>query len=157
MADVRLAAAALALGGRSSFSLDELLLLADSESSSGATECTPVVVRADGARCATATWSSAVGFQPVSAFPEPGLLEWTSDGSVMMERAPSGAYMEEWHLLPESRGHLARTVVGDGSEWFRTGSVGVFVRDLPGRRPRLRGSPTEHSTIPGRVGATVRI
>ena len=45
MADVRLSAAALALAGRSSFSLDELLVLADSDSSSGATTCTPVVQR----------------------------------------------------------------------------------------------------------------
>ena len=184
MADVRLSAAALALGGRSSVSLDELLLLADSDSSSGATECTPVVVRADGVRCATATWSSAVSFQPVSAFPEPGLLEWTSDGSVMMERAPSGAYVEEWHLLPESRGPLAHTFLDDGSEWFRAGSVGVLVRHRPGPAPSVarlsdiadRASleaaidcefsfarfadgrwTIEHSTIPGRVEATVRI
>ncbi len=130
MADVRLSAAALALAGRSSFSPAELLVLAESDSSSGATICTPVAQRA-----ATAEWTTAVGFQPVSAFPEPGLLEWNSDGTVMMERAPSGAYVEEWHLLPESRGPLSHLVCADGSEWFRAGSFGVVVRDRPGALP----------------------
>ncbi len=127
MADVRLSAEALDLAGRSEFSLDELLMLASSDSSSGATVCTPVV---DGA--ATAEWSSVVGFQPVSAFPEPGLLAWSADGTVMIERAPSGAYVEEWHLLPESRGPLTHSVLADGSELYRAGAVGVLVRDRPG-------------------------
>jgi len=182
MADVRLSAAALEMGGRSSFSMDELLVLADSDSSSGATTCTPVVVRADGVRCATAEWSSAVGFQPVSAFPEPGLLEWNSDGTVMMERAPSGTYTEEWHLLPESRGPLSHSVLSDGAEWFQAGSVGVLVRDRPGTLPPVsrlaeltdRGAmeaaidcefsfasladgvwTIQHSTLPWQVGALV--
>ncbi len=130
MADVRLSAAALALAGRSSFSLDELLVLADSDSSSGATTCTPVVQRT-----ATAEWSSTVGFQPESAFPEPGLLEWLGDGTVMMERAPSGAYVEEWQLLPGSRGPLSHSLLSDESEWFRAGSFGVLVRNRPGPLP----------------------
>ena len=130
MADVRLSAAALALAGRSSFSMDELLVLAESDSSSGTTVCTPLV---DGT--ATAEWSSNVGFQPVSAFPEPGLLEWSADGTVMMERAPSGAYIEEWHLLPESRGPLTHSVLADGSEFYRAGAEAVLVRDRPGPVP----------------------
>ncbi|MCY7300783.1 MAG: hypothetical protein LH616_16420 [Ilumatobacteraceae bacterium] len=177
MADVRLSAAALALGGRSSFSVDELRVLAESDSSSGATECTPVAQRT-----ATAEWSSAIGFQPVSAFPEPGLLEWNSDGTVMTERAASGEYVEEWHLLPESRGALSHSVLADGSEWFRAGSFGVLVRDRRGALPSVSrltdladraslesatdcefsfaalagGAWTiQHSTLPWRVGATV--
>ena len=130
MADVRLSAEALALAGRSAFSMKELLELAESDSSSGATVCTPVI---DGT--ATAEWSTAVGFQPVSAFPEPGLLEWSADGTVMMERAPSGAYVEEWHLLPDSRGSLTHSVLADGSSFYRAGSVGVLVRDRPGQVP----------------------
>lgn len=132
MADVRLSAAALALAGRSSFSMDELLVLAESDSSSGTTVCTPLI---DGT--ATAEWRSNVGFQPVSAFPEPGLLEWSADGTVMMERAPSGAYIEEWHLLPESRGPLTHSVLDDGSEHYRAGAVGVLVRDRPSPVPSV--------------------
>lgn len=134
MADVRLSAAALALAGRSEFSLNELLVLAESDSSSGTTVCTPVV---NGT--ATAEWSSEVGFQPVSAFPEPGLLEWSADGTVMIERAPSGAYIEEWHLLPESRGPLTHSVLDDGSGLYRSGSVGVLVRNRPGPVPPAWG------------------
>ncbi len=179
MADVRLSAAALALEDRTSFSVDELLVLAESDSSSGATTCTPVV-----RRTASASWSSAVGFQPVSAFPEPGLLEWNSDGTVMLERAPSGAYVEEWHLLPDSRGPLSHSVLAGGSEWFRAGAFGVLVRDRPGTSPSVsrlteitdpaaleaaidcefsfavfaNGVWTiQHSTLPVRVGALVPI
>lgn len=179
MADVRLSVAALALAGRSSFSMDELLVLADSDSSSGATTCTPVVQRT-----ATAGWGSAVGFQPTSAFPEPGLLEWNDDGTVMMERAPSGAYVEEWHLLPGSRRPLSHSVRADGSQWYRAGPYGVLVRDRPGTLPSVsrlteltdhavleaaidcefsfaafaNGVWTiQHSTLPGRVGALVPI
>ncbi len=177
MADVRLSAAALALGGRVSFSMDELLVLADSDSSSGATVCTPIV---DGA--ATAEWSSVVGFQPVSAFPEPGLLEWKADGTVLMERAPSGAYIEEWHLLPSSRGPLSHSVLADGSSLYRAGAVGVLVRDRPGPVPSVERLTSladrdaleaaldcefsfcgltdgvwtiSHSTLPGRLGCTI--
>ncbi len=38
--------------------------------------------------------------------PGPGLLEWNEDGSVMIERAPSGAYVEEWHRVPGSADRL---------------------------------------------------
>ena len=41
-------------------------------------------------RRATAEWHTrghGTAFQPVSAFPEPGLLEWNDDGTVMIERA----------------------------------------------------------------------
>ncbi len=178
MADVRLSPAALALAGRSSFSMDELHVLAESDSSSGATTCTPLV-----GRTATASWSSAVGFQPECAFPEPGLLAWSVDGTVMIESAPSGAYVEEWHLLDGSRGPQSHSVLADGSEWFRAGLFGVLVRDRVGRVPSLSrltelvdrdtleaaidcefsfatsagGLWTiQHSTIPSRVGAIVR-
>ena len=78
MADVRLSGPALGLAGRRSIaelSNDELLLLADSDSSSGATTCTPVLVGANGVSHATAEWAGIVSFQPISAYPEPGLLE----------------------------------------------------------------------------------
>ncbi|MDR5905119.1 hypothetical protein [Franzmannia qiaohouensis] len=44
-----------------------------------------------------ATWQREWGYQPVVDFPEPGDLE--AHGSVVIERAPSGAYEEEWHRL----------------------------------------------------------
>jgi len=177
MADVRLAAAALTLAGRSSLSMHELLVIADSDSSSGATTCTPVVQRT-----ASAEWTSDIGFQPESAFPEPGLLEWRGEGTVMMERAPSGAYVEEWHLLPGSRGPLSHSLRADGSQWFRAGAFGVLVRDRSGPLPRVSRLTEltdraaletaidcefsfavladdvwtiQHSTVPSRVGALV--
>lgn len=53
----------------------------------------------------TADWlNGETGFaqQAVSSFPEKGWLDWGcySDG-VMYERAPSGAYVEEWEKLPD--------------------------------------------------------
>lgn len=172
MADVRLSAASLALageGGPTGFddcSLEQLHVLAGSDSSAGATTCTPFVTGADGLPRATAEWSSTIGFQPVSAFPEPGLLELYDDGTVMIERAPSGAYVEEWHLLPGSREPLSCAAQADGSTWYRAGSVGVLVHD---RRPSgealdcefsfARLGPEswaiEHSTLPWRVGALI--
>ena len=171
MADVRLSAAAMALAGagRRSFadcSLDELHTLASSESSAGATTCSPFVRGVDGVRRATAEWSSTIGFQVVSAFPEPGLLELDGDGTAMRERAPSGAYVEEWHLLSDTRDHLECTALPDGSTWYRAGAVGVLVHDR-----RHAGAPLdcefsfarlvgdkftiEASTLPWRVGARI--
>lgn len=168
MADVRLSPAALALAdaGRTGFddcSLADLHTLAGSDSSAGTTTCSPFVLGVDGVRRATAEWSSSIGFQVVSAFPEPGLLELNGDGTVMMERAPSGAYVEEWRLLPGSREPLECTSLPDGSTWYRAGCVGVLVHDR-----RHAGAPldcefsfarqtgdvfvVEASTLPWRVG-----
>jgi len=173
MADVRLTAAAMALAGvgRAGFadcSFDEVHLLAGSDSSAGATTCTPFERGADGVRRATAEWSSTVGFQVVSAFPEPGLLELHGDGTVMIERAPSGAYVEEWHLLPGTCAPLAQTPTADGATWYRAGNVGVLVHDQ-----RHAGAPldcefsfarqvgddfvVEASTLPWRAGAQVAV
>jgi hypothetical protein len=172
MADVRLSPAALELageGGPAGFggcSVEQLHVLAGSDSSAGATTCTPFVTGADGVPRATAEWSSTVGFQAVSAFPEPGLLELHDDGTVIIERAPSGAYVEEWRLLPGTRGPLSCQAQADGSTWYRAGAVGVLVHD---RRPSgealdcefsfARLGPTgwviEHSTLPWRVGAVI--
>ncbi|MFN8020829.1 MAG: hypothetical protein U0Q03_04800 [Acidimicrobiales bacterium] len=133
MADVRVPAAH-PLRERAGFddcSLDELRSLADSESSSGRTTCTPVVTGADGVPRATAEWHSdgdGVAFQPVSAFPEPGVLEWPSD-TVMIERAPSGAYVEEWHLLPGTHAPASHHVDASGCHVYRSGDAAVLVRD----------------------------
>ncbi|EHJ94859.1 hypothetical protein [Vreelandella boliviensis] len=44
-----------------------------------------------------ATWQREWGYQPVVDFPEPGDMEL--HGHCMIERAPSGAYEEEWQRL----------------------------------------------------------
>jgi hypothetical protein len=65
----------------------------------------------------------------VSAFTEPGLLEWNDDGTVMMERAPSGAYVEEWRLVPGSRADQAHRRLDARTEVYVAGPVAVLVRD----------------------------
>ena len=57
----------------------------------------------------TADWvDGETGFaqQAVPSFPEKGWLSWQSD-SVMLELAPSGAYVEEWERLDGSAGVVA--------------------------------------------------
>ncbi len=152
MVDIRIPASQPVAAGRTSFAqfdLDELAKLADSESSSGHTACTPVDLDPAGVRRATAEWFTrdqvhdpsdgirSVAFQPVTAYPEPGLLAWSGDGSVMVERAPSGDYIEEWSLVPGSRETFEDEVRDGGVRWFRTGNVAALVRDrrVPVPRP----------------------
>ena len=139
MADLRLDSAVLGLagddvGGLVECGREQLLLLANSQSSSGITRCT--ALEADGS--ATATWHGSiegVDFQPVSAFPEPGILSWNENGTVMIERAPSDAYVEQWRLLPSTRAPLVHTVLDDGStsgrrtSMYLAGDTAMFVRD----------------------------
>jgi hypothetical protein len=148
MADIRLRADRPDLrlrDGLGECSLAELNALADSESSSGYTTCTPIEVGDDGVRRATAEWFTrghGVAFQPVSAFPEPGLLEWSADGTELIERAPSGAYTEEWRLIANtSSGELTHRVRDDGIELYIAGDVAVLVRDRPTPIPRLARLP----------------
>jgi hypothetical protein len=148
MADVRIAADRPELSARTGLhdcTVDELLAISRSDSSSGYTECSPVVVGVDGRRSATASWHTrghGVNFQPVSAFPEPGLMTWDAGGTVMVERAPSGAYVEEWRLVPGSRSLLYVMQIGAGAI-YRAGDIAVFVRDRaidiprPARLPEL--------------------
>lgn len=174
MADIRLSAEALSLAGRTGFAdctHAELAVLAANDSSAGTTVCSPFHRGDDGVRRATAEWSSTVGFQEVSTFPEPGLLELNGDGNVMIERAPSGAYVEEWRLLPDTREPLHCMLLPNGASWYRAGDVGVLVHD---RRlavapldcefsfaRRRAGSATDEewvidaSTLPWRVGAAI--
>jgi hypothetical protein len=141
MADVRIAADRDDLRGRAGLhecTADDLRAIASADASSGFTDCSPVVIGADGVRAATATWHTrghGVNFQPVSAFPEPGLMEWNDDATVMMERAPSGAYVEEWRLVPGSRDRLSVTQVDDETV-YRAGPIAVFVRDRRVAIPR---------------------
>ncbi|MEO7370797.1 MAG: hypothetical protein ABIZ69_08045, partial [Ilumatobacteraceae bacterium] len=95
MVDVRVAGDRADLRDRSGLAqctVDDLRAIAASDASSGFTECGPAAVGANGLRCATASWHTrghGINFQPVSAFPEPGLMSWNDDGSVMTEVAPS--------------------------------------------------------------------
>ena len=121
MADVRFSTEHMKLADRGALencSLEDLRLLGTNDSSSGFTTCTAVQEDGDGVRTATAEWFShgqgGVAFQPVTAYPEPGLLEWSADGTVMIERAPSGAYVEEWHLVPGSADLLSHRLLEDG-------------------------------------------
>jgi hypothetical protein len=141
MADVRIAADRGDLrrrAGLSDCTIDELRVIAAADASSGFTECGPIEVGADGIRAATAEWHTrghGVAFQPVSAFPAPGLMSWNDDATVMMEHAPSGAYVEEWRLVPGSREHLSVANVDDETI-YRAGPIAVFVRDRRVAIPR---------------------
>jgi hypothetical protein len=126
-------------------SFDDLAALARTDASSGYTECGAVSPGADGSRTATACWHTrghGVNYQPVSAFPEPGIMTWSEDGMTMIEEAPSGAYTEEWRLVPHSREPLSVAPHGAG-QLYRAGGVAVFVRDRavaiprPARLPEL--------------------
>jgi len=146
MADVRLSPAVQSLRGRgalSECSTEDLRLIALSDSSSGYTTCTPVEHTATG-RLATAQWftgDQGVAFQPVSSYPEPGLLSWADDDDVMIEQAPSGAYTERWIRTPESGQVLSHSYGEDGSEIFRAGAVAVRVRDRRIPVPRAAALP----------------
>ena len=146
MVDVRVAADRPHLADRAGLSdctLDELRAIACSDSSSGYTECGPVVLDDAGVRTATASWHTrghGVNFQPVSAFPEPGLMSWSDDGTVMVERAPSGAYAEQWQLVLGSRDPLSVTELGD-RQLYRAGDVAVLVRDRSIQIPRVARLP----------------
>ena len=141
MADVRIAADRGDLRGRRGLSdctADELRAIGAADASSGFTECGPIDLDPAGVRTATATWHTrghGVNFQPVSAFPEPGLMSWNDDATLMMEHAPSGAYVEEWRLVPGSRDHLSVTRIDDETI-YRAGPVAVFVRDRRVAIPR---------------------
>lgn len=146
MVDVRINAVSRHISRRSGLhdcTIDELHALALNDASSGFTECGQPVVGADGMRGATASWNTrghGINFQPVSAFPEPGLMTWSADGTVMMEYAPSGAYVEEWRLVPGSRDPLTVTQ-GESGTTYRSGGIAVFVRDRDIPIPRLARLP----------------
>ena len=145
------------------------------EASTGHTTCTPVETGGDGIRRASAEWHTRgpddIAIHPVSAFPERGLLEWNEDGSVMIERAPSGAYVEEWHRLPGSAERLAEHRTDSRHRLYVAGDVAVVVTD----ERRDAGSPLEvefaicepvrgqsewrivASTLPGRVGEDIDV
>lgn len=134
MADVRVSGTRPSFAGVTSFahcSPEQLAALATSNASTGHTAVTDVVDDGTRRECVAQwhTYGHGVNFQPECTFPEPGLLEVSADGTVMIERAPSGAYTEEWHLVPGSRDLLRHERLGTGRERFTAGPVVVDVRD----------------------------
>ncbi|MEY2581596.1 MAG: hypothetical protein QOE09_1445 [Ilumatobacteraceae bacterium] len=67
-------------------------------------------------------------------------MTWNADGTVMIERAPSGAYCEEWRLVPGSRDLLAVSRLRDGLV-YRAGDIAVLVRDRSAPIPRQARLP----------------
>ncbi len=145
------------------------------EASTGYTTCTPVQTGSDGIRRATAEWHTRgpddIAIHPISAYPEPGLLEWNEDGSVMTERAPSGAYVEQWHRLPGSTEQLIEQRADSRHRIYVAGDIAVVVTDdrsdtgspfdvefaicEPARdEPQWR---IVASTLPGRIGEGIDV
>lgn len=142
MADIRVPADHETLADRGSLAgcdVDDLERLAVGESSTGYTCCSPVVAGDDGVRRATARWSESEGdvaFQPLGAYPEPGMLEWDDDGDVMIERAPSGAYVERWERIAQATSPLDHRRDGD-EQLYIAGDVAIRVRDRPSAGHRV--------------------
>jgi hypothetical protein len=138
VADIRIAASRPELrerAGLADCSTEELLKLAEQDCFCGITlfdsAATPFP---------TASWPKEAylfRFQPVITFPEPGWIEWQRDGSRMIERAPSGAYIEEWRLQSGSRSfaaHLARRGAATATCLYVAGEHAIFARN---RRVKL--------------------
>lgn len=98
--------------------------------STGYTVVTDVHTEPDGSHHGVAQWYTygvGANFQPEVTFPEPGRLLVNAAGTVMMEHAPSGAYVEEWHLVPGSADEPpSRIVLSDGRECYVAGPVAVL-------------------------------
>ena len=150
MADVRVIGTRPSFAGVVSFeqcSPEQLTALSTSNASTGFTTVTDLVDDGGTRQCVAQwfTYGHGANFQPECAFPEPGLLEISADGSVMIERAPSGAYTEEWHLVPGSRDVLRHERLGAGRERFTAGPVVVDVRDRT--VPMEAGAPFTAATL----------
>ena len=137
--DIRISASRPDLRERRGFadcSTDELLKLAEQDCFCGTTLFDP-----DAKPFPTASWPKEAylfRFQPVITFPEPGWIEWRNFGTCMIETAPSGAYEEDWRLLPESRSfaaHLSRRDAASATCLYVAGDHAIYARnrtvDLP--------------------------
>lgn len=160
MADVRIDTSRAAFSGVGSLAEctdAQLAALATANASTGHTTVEQVVDHPDGSHSCVAQWHTyghGANFQPVVTYPEPGLLHVDPSATVMTERAPSGAYVEEWHLVPGSRDRLRRDVLTDGREIFVAGPVVVIVRDRSITPPR-NASLAELITADGLPRATI--
>jgi hypothetical protein len=121
-------------------SKDELLKLAEQDCFCGITLFEP-----DARPFPTASWPEEAylfRFQPVITFPEPGWIEWQEGGTCMIERAPSGAYLEDWRLQPESRSfaaHLTKRDAATTTCLYVAGDHAIYARN---RRVNLASKKT---------------
>lgn len=77
------------------------------------------------------SWNTLAAFQPYDKWPEPGRLERV--GACLVEWAPSGVYVEDWRLQPESSGlsiglELVSETDVDGATRPRSGGLVVAGR-----------------------------
>jgi hypothetical protein len=133
VADIRISASRPDLRGRGDLagcSTDELLKLAEQDCFCGITLFDP-----DARPFPTASWPNEVylfRFQPVITFPEPGWIEWQRDGTCMIERAPSGAYIEDWRLQSGSRSfaaHLTKRDAATTTCLYVAGEHAIYARN----------------------------
>ena len=123
-------------------SKDELLKLAEQDCFCGVTLFDP-----DAEPFPTASWPKEAylfRFQPLITFPEPGWIEWQNAATCMIERAPSGAYEEDWRLQPGSRSfaiHLTERDAPTMTCLFVAGEHAIYARnravDLPSDKTLL--------------------
>ncbi|MEX1106903.1 MAG: hypothetical protein WEB78_11945 [Ilumatobacteraceae bacterium] len=144
MADVRTPGMRPSFAGVDSLeacSVEQLSALARNNASTGFTTATDVETGTDGSHRCTAQWHTygfGINLQPVCTYPEPGLLTVDRAGTTMIERAPSGAYVEQWVLVPGSAdGTLRHEVLDDGRHLFVAGPVAVTARDRRAPLPRI--------------------
>jgi hypothetical protein len=89
----------------------------------------------------TASWPPAnylFRFQPVITFPEPGWIEWKDDGTCMIEKAPSGAYEEDWRLQLGSQMfavHLSLRGAGRATCLYVAENHAIYARDRTQKLP----------------------
>ena len=143
--DIRISASRPDLRERMGFadcSTDELLELAEQDCFCGITLFDP-----DAKPFPTASWPKEAyqfRFQPIITFPEPGWIEWRDFGARMIEKAPSGAYEEDWRLLPESQSfaaHLTKRDAPSATCLYVVGDHAIYARnravDLPSDKSLL--------------------
>lgn len=123
-------------------SKDELLKLAEQDCFCGVTLFEP-----DAKPFPTARWPKEAylfRFQPVITFPEPGWIEWQNSGTCMIEKAPSGAYEEDWRLQPESRSfaaHLTKRDAASTTCLYIAGEHAIYARN------RIENLPSDKTLL----------
>jgi hypothetical protein len=131
--DIRIPASRPDLRERMGFedcSKDELLKLAEQDCFCGITLFDPAAKPFP-----TASWPKEdylFRFQPFITFPEPGWIEWRDFGTCMIETAPSGAYQEDWRLLPESQlfaAHLTKRDAASATCLYVVGDHAIYARN----------------------------
>ncbi len=145
LGDIRIPAARPDLrerAGLSDCSKAELLALAEQDCFCGVTLFDP-----QAQPFPTASWpveSHLFRFQPIITFPEPGWMEWLEGGKRMIERAPSGAYVEDWQLQPDSQSYGAHLTQRDAPSLtclYVAGDQAIFARN------RLKLLPTDKTLL----------